>query len=309
MDKLPSFGRTIGQVVLPTYGVYAPLIAQNASKIQQTKRETFKYGPHPRQELDVYQSSSITTTKKDTPKSLLVFMHGGGFANGDKVNEAQPLFYKNLGHFFADGAGIETICLNYRLIKHGGKFPTGAEDIEAALKWIVDNHQDQQCDVYLFGNSAGGINVAHWMFEPAFCDFRRSIVAGSRGVKLSGVIILGALFSFNASSAPLRQALAGYLQEDVDDRSPVASLNRCEESGEFSTGVWPRLLLSSCEWDPDDVIKTTEQFVQILQAKQGVEVDYLKIKGHNHISPPLALGSEIEAEEAWGHEVVAWIKR
>ncbi|EXJ53471.1 uncharacterized protein A1O5_13247 [Cladophialophora psammophila CBS 110553] len=310
MDKLPTLGRIIGQVVGPTYAVYVPLIAKNASKIELTKRETFKYGAHPRQELDIYQPSATTNPAHDTsPRPLLVFLHGGGFANGDKVNEAQPLFYKNLGHFFADRAGLETICMNYRLIQHGAKFPSGAEDLETALKWIAERYQDQQRDVYLFGNSAGGIHVVHWLLEPAFHDFRRKIIAGCGGVKLSGALVVGALFNFKFSSPVLRQNLAAYLGDYLDSAAPVESLTRCAETGEFSSGPWPRLLIGDCALDPEDILKATPEFIERLRAAGSLEVDYLNIKGHNHISPPLALGSDIAAEEEWGHEFVSWIRK
>lgn len=311
MDLLPPFGRSIGQVIGPTYGVYAPLIAKNASNIESTNRSTFSYGPHARQQLDIYAPSSPSTTAASSPSStpLLIFLHGGGFANGDKQNDVHPLFYRNLGHFFSDSGRMETICLNYRLVKHGAKFPSGAEDIETALKWIANTYKGQHRDLYLLGNSAGGIHVVHWLFDPAFHDFRRQIIAGVETVKLAGAIVVGALFDFKSSSPPLRQNLSAYLGDDIDSVAPLQLLRQCKDTKEFSSGPWPRLLIMDCELDPEDILKSTPDFVKSLQSQSSVTVDHINIKGHNHISPPLALGSSIAAEEEWGMQVISWINK
>jgi hypothetical protein len=41
--------------------------------------------------------------------------------------------YRNLGHCFAAKHVIETIIPDYRLVKHGGKHPSGTEDLAPVL--------------------------------------------------------------------------------------------------------------------------------------------------------------------------------
>ncbi|KIW17544.1 hypothetical protein PV08_04738 [Exophiala spinifera] len=309
MDQLPPFGKAIGLVIPPTNGVYAPLLAKNASAILSANKTTFAYGADPRQQLDLYTpSQSEDVTDKSSPRPLLVFVYGGGFANGDKSSEAKPLVYQNLGYFFSEKTGLETIIIDYRLIKHGAKFPSGGEDVDAALQWIAQKYGGQKRDVYLFGNSAGGINVATWLFEPLFQKSRQSLFAGVDGVKVSGAILLGALFDFRQSSPPLRQALTGYFGEELDQSSTVALLDRIEPTGELSSGPWPRFLIVDSELDPDDIIKADQDVLRRLKDVPNLDVGYVQIKGHNHISPPLALGTSIAAEEEWGYNLASWVK-
>lgn len=308
MDQLPPFGRSVGQVIAPTYGVYAPLLAEHASRILSAKKTTLAYGDDPRQQLDLYTPPGLEdATDKTSPRPLLVFVYGGGFANGDKSSEAKPLVYQNLGYFFSEKTGIETIIIDYRLIKHGAKFPSGGEDIDAALQWIARRYAGQNRQVYLLGNSAGGINVATWLFEPLFRKSRRSLFEGVDGVQVSGAVLLGALLDFHQTAPPLRQALSGYFGEELDQGSTVASLERIEGTGELTSGIWPRILIADSELDPDDILRADQDVLHRLKAVTNLDVGYVRIKGHNHISPPLALGTGIAAEEEWGYSLASWI--
>jgi len=60
------------------------------------------------------------------------------------------------------------------------------------------------------------------------------------------------------------------------------------------------------ELDPEEILTAGKDFVQELRKVEGVEVEYRSLKGHNHINPPLALGTGIESEEAWGYGVGTW---
>jgi acetyl esterase/lipase len=308
MDQLPPFGRIVGQIIGPTYGVYKPLVQLHAEEIEATKKETYAYASDARQQLDIYTPSPSAPTPESKKGPILLFMYGGAFANGDKVLADAPLIYTNFGYFFAEKLGFETIIMDYRLIKHGAKFPSGAEDLDMALKWIDRRYTGQKRDVYLLGNSAGGMNVANWMFEPAFQQSRRHLISGSDGIRLSGVVLLGSLYHFQYSSPILRQNIAGYLGENLDDNSPTASLKRCEEVGELKSAAWPRILIAESELEPEDILKACQDFLELLKESASLDVTYKSFKGHNHISPPLALGTAIPEEEDWGYTVGLWLQ-
>lgn len=309
MDQLPPFGRTIGPVVGPTHEVYIPLVKKRSKEIESAPIATYSYGSHPRQQLDIYVPSSSAVQSNDTSSPILVFLYGGGFANGDKVKEAAPLFYKNLGYFFAEKVGLETIIIDYRLVKHGAKFPSGAEDLDTALNWINQKYSGQKKSVYIMGNSAGGMILASWLFEPDLQQSRRRLIAGTQGIKLSGAIFLAALYHFEYSSPILKQHLAEYLGDNLDDHSAVASLQKCESVGELTSSAWPSVLIIDSELDPEDIIKSGQEFLALLKKAGNIDVTYLNVKGHNHISPPLALGTAIPEEEEWAYRLVAWLKR
>ncbi|PCG88087.1 Hypothetical protein PENO1_112180 [Penicillium occitanis (nom. inval.)] len=128
------------------------------------------------------------------------------------------------------------------------------------------------------------------------------------GFKVSDAILLGALLDFYESSPPLRQALTGYFGEDLDQRSTVASLGRIESTGELNSGTWPRILTVDSELDPPDILNADQDVLRRLKEVSNLNVEYVQIKGHNHISPPLALETNIAAEEEWGYNLASWIK-
>ena len=41
--------------------------------------------------------------------------------------------------------------------------------------------------------------------------------------------------------------------------------------------------------------------------ERGGKGKFIKLKGHNHISPPLSLGTGVKEEEAWGFELAEWV--
>lgn len=49
------------------------------------------------------------------------------------------------------------VIVDYRLLEHGARFPSGAEDISLALQWLAAGHVPQADlnNVFLLGESAG----------------------------------------------------------------------------------------------------------------------------------------------------------
>ena len=84
--------------------------------------ENVPYGDHPRQKLDFYKAES----KEPTP--LVVFIHGGGWVNGDKYGVSAALI-KALR-----AEGISVAAINYR-------FTTQADEagIKPPVKWPLED--------------------------------------------------------------------------------------------------------------------------------------------------------------------------
>jgi acetyl esterase/lipase len=99
----------------------------------------------------------------DRPAPLVVYVHGGAFANGDKAN--------NVGdkvRLFT-GRGWAFASLNYRLVgKPGvgptrGLYPAAEQDVADAVAYLADHADDYDLDpahVTLLGHSAGAFLVA-----------------------------------------------------------------------------------------------------------------------------------------------------
>lgn len=103
--------------------------------------------------LDVYRP--VTPDAK--PRAGVIFVHGGGWAGGNKMD------FRALAEQTARG-GYVTFSINYRLVF--GKeniWPAALDDCQRAVRWIRANSEKYQLDPRLIGAvgaSAGGHLVA-----------------------------------------------------------------------------------------------------------------------------------------------------
>ncbi|KAJ4180503.1 hypothetical protein NW767_014367 [Fusarium falciforme] len=305
MNNLSKLGRKINQNVGPTFATYAPLLAAREAAIHSTRHETFQYGDDPRQALDVYYPKSNSSTG---PKPVLMWIYGGGFTQGDKVlpGYANGTVYGNVGHFFATTLGFTVVVPNYRLVSDGGRFPSGGEDLALAIAWVRDCLTKQDgygsINLFLMGNSAGGVHLATYLLHRQFNSSRESITKYTQhGVKLRAVIFLSVPFHFEQAPKDRVEALEGYFGgKDLMTPSPLGLLrsnkldNAVVESGvKFS--VWTGSL------DPiDEILGPTADFQR---EWEGPSLQSFVLNGHNHTSPQLSLGTGITQEEEWGVEV------
>ncbi|KAI1496416.1 Alpha/Beta hydrolase protein [Biscogniauxia marginata] len=311
MDQLPPLGRYIQEVLLPTFGIYEKLLTAKEKEIKSTRRETHKYGPNPRQLLDVYYPSEAPTAPF-VAKPVLVFLYGGGFVGGDRVNQtyANGLIFANIGHFFASRFGFTVVIPDYRLLSHGAKYPSGGEDVKLVVDWITETLARQEgyaaIDLFLLGNSAGGAHVATYLLEPQFAKPRETVLAEERkggGVLLRGTLLLGTPLHWGKEDNEVLRAYFG--EGKIYENSPLGLLQRSkkEASGPNLPGVKIVTILS--ELDPEFIGQSANEFKE---AWPGSDIEVIVIKGHNHISPQLGLGTGIEREEAWGVQVVEFCK-
>jgi len=96
-----------------------------------------------------------------------------------------------------------------------------------------------------------------------------------------------------------------YFGQDYQGKGPSDLLQKAAQRGELS-GKWPKILVMYCELDPQGIIDSNVEFISEL-GKHRKDLTYWMLQGHNHFSPPLALGTEIEVEEKWGNKVGEWI--
>lgn len=106
---------------------------------------------HERQKLDLYLPE-----RTGDPTPLLVWIHGGGWAGGDKKGGGPPL---NAGY---TQRGYAVASLNYR---RSGEaiFPAPIEDCKAALRWLRAHAKEYNLDpahIGVWGASSGGHFVA-----------------------------------------------------------------------------------------------------------------------------------------------------
>ena len=139
------------------------------------------------QVLNVWTQS----TSHSARKPVMVWFHGGGFVNGSSM-ESYAYTGKNLSEY----GDVVVVSMNHRLnvigaldlSAYGPEYAdsryTGAADMVAALQWVHDNIETFGGDpgnVTIFGQSAGGSEVARMLHTPAAKGLFRRVIAESGG--------------------------------------------------------------------------------------------------------------------------------
>ena len=109
------------------------------------------YGKDEKQRLDYWHPRLATRSTKATKSPLIIFIHGGGWAIGDKATggRGKPSFYKGMGYAFAS--------LNYRLVPKVTP-DDQAKDIASAIADLRGQSRSLGFDpnrIILMGHSAG----------------------------------------------------------------------------------------------------------------------------------------------------------
>ena len=81
-----------------------------------------------------------------------------------------------------------------------------------------------------------------------------------------------------------------------------------KESESFDMKAMPPILTAVAELDPDFITEPAQGFSKLWKEHGGTG-EFFVLSGHNHISPPLSLGTGIAEEERWGYQVARWLQR
>lgn len=112
-----------------------------------TKHADLKYGPHANNVLDLYLPKDA-----EKPMPLVVFIHGGGFIDGDK-SQVSPVILNQCLH-----RGMAVASINYRFITTD-PFPAPLHDSARAVQYLRHHAPEYGIDakrIALYGGSAGG---------------------------------------------------------------------------------------------------------------------------------------------------------
>lgn len=237
MDAIQSLGTDVLETVGPTYETYGNILRQpeNASAIYHIQVKTCSYGPHPRNVLDLYEpDATVLPPLAGQKRPILIYVYGGAFMFGDRVLPEIPgeVVYRNIASFFAGRIGYTVIIMDYRLVKHGTKFPSGGEDMEEALQWIV-NYFPGNHDLFLMGHSASGSHIATWMFSKIFQEKRDRFIEGTNGPRLRGTIFLSTPLSLTPELERLFEPYYGSPTEG-GSKQPTSLLRELMQSGKSS---------------------------------------------------------------------------
>lgn len=317
MDHLPALGTAIGEIVKPTMELYAPLLIQNGERIRSVPKQTHQFGSQERQQLDLYTppKPSIVNGRQ----TVFIFLYGGGLVAGHKTlpGYAEDLCHANIASFYALKYGYTVVVPDYRLVgtHDDAVFPSGGEDLALAVEWLFKNQSmlgDKAADLFIMGNSAGGVHLSTFLLHPSFAATRAKVLAGD-GLRLQGAILLSVPFHFGASNPGRAEMMKAYYGEDVGKtKAPLGLLKSAREKGTIdfvASGM--RLFVLNGTLDPfDEILLPRDDFIKEWiaidsdEARRALAVDMML--GHNHISPVPSLGTGTDDEEAWGHQVASF---
>jgi len=266
-DKVRALGREILPAVPGSQAIYAGQHEQEPYAGISLTRDA-RYGPHERNRLDVFAAEDAAGKRP-----IFVFVHGGGFVMGDKHQPGSP-YLDNIA-LWAARHGMVGINITYRLAPEF-KFPSGAEDLAAAVTWAREHASDFGGDpdrIFVMGTSAGAVHVADFIAHPQFA-------AARAGVK--GAILLSGVYDLTLSSAPPNEAYYG------DDRSNAAAMSSLP--GLLASLV--RLQFVVTEYDPVMFERQAQRVLEAWSERHGQWPDFIRLMGHNHLTSTFHLNTD-----------------
>ena len=281
-ERLASLGRELSPAMLGgTTALFAPLAQGSAPEVKVTRDH--QYGPHERNRLDLFRKEGT----QNAP--VLVFVHGGGFVMGDKRSDETP-FYDNIGTFAAQ-QGFVGVTLTYRLAP-AAQFPSGVEDMAAALAWLRENvaqHGGDPDKIVFAGQSAGAAHVASYVAHRAYHV--------EPGGGLAGAILMSGIFdTLTCTPNDFHKAYYGHDPKGWGPASAMAGLINSDLP----------LMLTVSEFDPADFQRQAAQFVGAWGVAHAAFPEMHYLAGHNHLSPAQSIGSEVKEV---GRMVAGFVRR
>lgn len=250
--------------IMATRALYAPLVARPPAT--SLVGRSLHYGPEPKQSLDLFVPAGARRT--------LVFVHGGGFVQGDKGAADAP-FYNNVAAW-AVAQGYAAVNLTYRLAPDH-PWPNGPRDLAQALDWLADElprHGVDPARTVLMGQSAGAAHVAGYLAGHGLPEGRAPGIAGA--VLVSGVYDI---------------ALAGHNEMHAAYFGPDTSVYAARSTIDALAHTRTPLLVTVCELDPPMFQRQAAVLVSARVTATGQWPAFAWLPGHNHLSSVLQLSA------------------
>lgn len=173
---------------------------------EQVEMQTYPYFSKPDEDLlvDVYQPQGDTETRRP----LLLYVHGGGFAGGERDQARHQEFCQKMAK-----KGYVSATMDYTLVMKGKSFSCDrpadekietflltARDISRAVRFFIEKRTEFGIDttqIVLLGSSAGAEAVAHAVYWPATRENGEEVML-SKQFRYGGLVSMaGALASLD----------------------------------------------------------------------------------------------------------------
>lgn len=236
---------------------------------------------NPRQKLDLYLPEKRATDSSNLP--VIVFIHGGGWQNGDKTSGGQKIAALVASGKYA-GASI-----GYRLTNEA-QWPSQIHDCKAGLRWIRAHAAEYGLDpnrIAVWGTSAGGhlvamLGVSHGVegLEGAIgphLDQSSEVQAVVDFFGPTEMLTMGdhpSKIDHNAINSPESKLIGGAVQENPEKAKSASPIEHVSADDE------PFLIVHGTA---DDLVPYPQSvdFEKKLEAA-GVSVTLLTVEGGGH---------------------------
>ncbi len=239
--------------------------------------EDVAYGDHARHRLDICRTAGEN-------RPVVLFVPGGGFTGGDKA------FYAHIPYFFAR-EGFVGVGANYRLAPEF-VWPCGARDVAAAIDWIAQNiarYGGDPTRIFVIGQSAGAVHAASALFDPTLRP------AGYDSIRAAA--LMSGLYKITAGmTAPNFNVYFGDDASTYAERSPVNFV---------ATSKLP-VLMTLAELEAEFFAPQAAALMEALNRRDGHSPQFAWLRGHNHLSPVLGMGSR---SDLLGKAIVSELKK
>lgn len=229
------------------------------------------YGTDARHRLDVFTAAGAAR------RPVVAFVHGGGFAAGDKGAPDAP-FHNNVGAW-AVREGFVGVNLTYRLAP-ASPWPAGAQDVARALRWVqaqIGAHGGDPVRIVVIGQSAGAAHVAGCLAGHGLGTDESPQVAAA--VLLSGIYEPERFHLF-----PMQDGYFGTDAAAHARQSAVLALARTHVP----------CLYTISEFDPPPFHRQLAAVFDAHVAIRGHSPRVLWQQGHNHFSTSMQIGSAVD---------------
>jgi acetyl esterase/lipase len=269
--------------VIATRSLYVPL-APRPDPAELVATRDIPYGPQARHRLDVFQPLG-----KVAGLPVVVFVHGGGFNQGDKGDADAP-FFNNFG-VWAVRAGFIGVTMTYRLAPEH-VWPAGSRDVSCALRWLADHVETfggSRRSIVIVGHSAGATHVAG-------CLIGQGSDAAPVPAVAAAVMVAG-MYDINRTN--FNPMYEGYYGKES---APLA---------QFSTLAGLAVLQTPClytisEFDPPFFHQHLASLCAERMQVAGQMPQIAWLAGHNHVSAVLQLGCD---SDTLGPEIAKFVRR
>lgn len=261
------------EVIEKSFALMRPL---EASRDGMAAEKDIAYGSDPLQKLDIWQPKG---GRGRAP--IVVFVHGGGFARGDKKD------YDNIPAYFARH-GFLGVNVNYRLAP-AVAWPAVSEDVGSAVAWLKANaaaHGGDPRRIVVIGHSAGASAVASYVLDKSIKTERAGVV---------GAVII---------SGPLGHGVERRAQDSVYFGKDPALETRHEPLGHVNESKLP-LLITMTEYDPVALAPDSHELAAAVCLRDKKCPDFFFLSGHNHISETSSIDTK---DDRLGGAIVAFVR-